>query len=136
MQVKVLTADSIGAVADANAKPDSDDVLKDLRRDGAIATAVSTAAGAGVPIAPEAANPTLFIASPVVGAERRKGDVSTMIKDALSNGQVVPEAHARTEAEAGLAQQLVSRHGTPCDDVQSRLLPTGLPRLRSIVGSP
>lgn len=129
-QIRVLTAGSMGAVAvaGADAKADSDDVLKDVLRDGAIGTAVGTAAGAGVSIALAAANLTLFIASPVlgalylvgwgaslgglvgavVGAERSKGDVSTLIKDALSNGQVVLVAHARTEAETRTAQQVVS----------------------------
>lgn len=136
-QIRVLTAGSLGAaaVASADAKADSDDVLKDLLRDGAIGTAVGTAAGAGVTIALAAANLTLFIASPVlgalyllgwgaslgglvgavVGAERSKGDVSTLIKDALSNGQVVLLAQARTEAETGLAQQVVSQHVDPTE---------------------
>lgn len=130
-QIRVLTAGSRGAVAaaGADAKSDSDDVLKDLLRDGAIGTAVGTAAGAGVSIALAAANLTLFIASPVlgalylvgwgaslgglvgavVGAERSKGDVSTLIKDALSSGQVVLVAHARTEADTSLAQEVVSQ---------------------------
>ena len=134
-QIRVLTASAMGAVAvaGADAKADSDDVLKDLLRDGAISTAVGTAAAAGVSIALAAANLTLFIASPVlgalyllgwgaslgglvgavVGAERSKGDVSTLIKDALSNGQVVLVAHARTEAEAGIAQQVVSQPIAP-----------------------
>lgn len=127
-QVRVLSAGPAGAAEDS--KSDSDDVLKDLLRDGAIGTAVGTAAGAGVSIALAAANLTLFIASPVlgalyligwgaslgglvgavVGAERDKGDVSTLIKDALAHGQVVLVVHARTEAETSLAQQVVSQH--------------------------
>ncbi len=126
-QIRVLAAGSTGAGADANA--DSDDVLKDLLRDGAIGTAVGTAAGAGVSIALAAANLTLFIASPVLGAlyligwgaslgglvgavvgsERSSGDVSTLIKEALATGQVVLVVHARTRAETTLAQQLVSQ---------------------------
>ncbi len=134
-QIRALTAGSMGAVAvaGADAKADSDDVRKDLLRDGAIRTAVGTAAGAGVSIALAAANLTLFIASPVLGslyllgwgaslgglvgavmgavvrAERSKGDVSTLIRDALSSGQVVLVAHARTEAETGIAQQVVTQ---------------------------
>ncbi|MFN7571777.1 MAG: hypothetical protein ACK5TK_10055 [Betaproteobacteria bacterium] len=130
-RIRVLTADSTGAGMDA--KSDSDDVLKDLLRDGAIGTAVGTAAGAGVSIALAAANLTLFIASPVlgalyligwgaslgglvgavVGAERSKGDVSTLIKDALASGQVLLVVHACTEAETTLAQQLVSQQIDP-----------------------
>jgi len=122
-QISVLTAGSMGAVAvaGADAKADSDDVLQDLLRDGAIGTAVGMAAGAGVSIALAAANLTLFIASPVlgalyllgwgaslgglvgavVGAERSKGDVSTLIKDALSNSQVVLVAHASADWAEG-----------------------------------
>ena len=138
-QITVLTTGHRGAVAaaGADAKADSDDVLKDLLRDGAIGTAVGTAAGAGVSIAMAAANLTLFIASPVlgalylvgwgaslgglvgavVGAERSKSDVSTLIKDALSSGQVVLVVHARSEAETSLAQQVVSR---PVDPMETR----------------
>lgn len=130
-QIRVLTAASTPTGADTTS--DSDDVLKDILRDGAIGTAVGTAAGAGVSIALAAANLTLFIANPVLGAlyllgwgaglgglvgtvvgsERSKGDVSTLIKDALSSGQVVLVAHARTEAETTLAQQVVGQHVDP-----------------------
>jgi len=130
-QVNVLTAES--TVTGADAKPDSDDVLKDLLRDGAIGTAVGTAAGAGVSIAMAAANLTLFIANPVLGAlyligwgaslgglvgavvgsERSKGDVSTLIKDALAHGQAVLVVHARSEAETARAQTVVSQHIDP-----------------------
>jgi hypothetical protein len=130
-QIRVLTRGSNDAGADA--KSDSDDVLKDLLRDGAIGTAVGTAAGAGVSIALAAANLTLFIASPalgalyllgwgaslgglvgsVVGAERSQGDVPALIKDALAQGQNVLVVHARTEAETAIAQQVVSRHIDP-----------------------
>jgi hypothetical protein len=65
-QISVLTAGPIGAGAES--KSDSDDVLKDLLRDGATGAAVGTAARAGVSIALAAANLTLFIASPVLGA--------------------------------------------------------------------
>jgi hypothetical protein len=130
-QVSVLAAGATGTGGEA--KTDSDDVLKDLLRDGAIGTVVGTAAGAGVSIALAAANLTLFIASPVLGAlylvgwgaslgglmgamvgsERSKGDVSALIKDALASGQVVLVAHARTEAETSLARQAVSRQVGP-----------------------
>lgn len=130
-QIRVLTAESTGAGSDA--KSDSDDVLKDLLRDGAIGTAVGTAAGTGVSIAMAAANLTLFIASPVLGAlyligwgaslgglvgavvgsERSKGDVSTLIKDALANGQSVLVVHARSGAETAQARQVVGQHIDP-----------------------
>jgi hypothetical protein len=130
-QVSVLTAES--TVAGVDTKSDSDDVLKDLLRDGAMGTAVGTAAGAGVSIAMAAANLTLFIASPVLGAlyligwgaslgglvgavvgsEKNKGDVSTLIKDALANGHAVLVVHARSGAETTRAQQVVGQHIDP-----------------------
>jgi len=125
----LLTVGATGAGVDAGS--DSDDVLKDLLRDGAIGTAVGTAAGAGVSIALAAANLTLFIANPVLGAlylvgwgaslgglvgavvgsERSQGDVSTLIKDALASGQVVLVVHARTEAETSAAREILGLHG-------------------------
>lgn len=130
-QIRVLTAAATGTGADS--RSDSDDVLKDLLRDGAIGTAVGTAAGAGVSIAMAAANLTMFIASTVLGApyligwgaslgglvgavvgsERSNGDVSTLIKDALANGQAVLVVHARSGAETAQAQQVVSQHIAP-----------------------
>jgi len=122
-QLRLLVPGSAAAGQDAAA--DSDDVLKDLLRDGAIGTAVGTAAAAGATIALAAANITLFIASPVlgplsllgwgaslgglvgavVGSERDKGDVSSLIRDALAGGQFVLVAHARTEVQTSKAQQ-------------------------------
>jgi len=144
-QVRVLTAGSTNAGVAATS--DSDDVLKDLLRDGAIGTAVGTAAGAGVSIALAAANFTLFIASPVLGAlylvgwgaslgglmgamvgsERSKGDVATLIKDAFASGQVVLVAHARTEAETSMAQQAVSQHAAPQAEQMSSATRTAAP---------
>jgi len=49
------------------AKADSDDVLKEMIREGAIGTAAGTLAGAAGTIALAAANISLFIASPVLG---------------------------------------------------------------------
>jgi hypothetical protein len=49
----------------------------------------------------------------VVGSERSKGDVSTLIKDALANGQAVLVVHARSGAETTQAQQVVSQHIDP-----------------------
>lgn len=121
-QLRILTPGAAGAGPDAES--DSDDVLKDLLRDGAIGTAVGTLAGAGVTVALAAANITLFVASPVlgalyllgwgaslgglvgtvVGAERDKGDVSGLIKDALAGGQFVLVVHALTEEQTSVAQ--------------------------------
>jgi predicted methyltransferase MtxX (methanogen marker protein 4) len=106
---------------------ESDKVLNDLLRDGAIGTVVGSAAGAGVTLALAAANLTLFIASPilsalyllgwgaslgglvgaVVGAEGGKGDLPTLIKDALEAGHVVMVVHASTDDEADRARHIV-----------------------------
>ncbi len=122
-----------------DAAADSDDVLKDLLRDGAIGTAVGTAVGAAGTIALAAAQVTLFIASPVLGAlyllgwgaslgglvgamvgsERSKGDVSTLIKDALAGDQFVLVVQAADEAQTSLARQVVG------DSMAEALLPAG-----------
>lgn len=132
-QLRVLTGGATGTGPGADATADSDDVRRDLLRDGAIGTAVGTAAGAGVSIALAAANLTLFIASPVlgalylvgwgaslgglvgamVGAERSRGDVSSLIRDALDKGRFVLVVHAHTEAETSLAQQVVAQQADP-----------------------
>ncbi len=125
--IRILEPGNLPAGTDGAA--DSDDVLQDLLRDGAIGAAVGTAAGAGVSIALAAANLTLFIANPVlgvlsllgwgaslgglvgavVGAERRKGDVSSLIKDALAAGQFVLVVHAATEAHTLAAQRILGQ---------------------------
>jgi hypothetical protein len=106
---------------------ESDKVLNDLLRDGAIGTVVGSAAGAGVTIALAAVNLTLFIASPilsalyllgwgaslgglvgaVVGAESGKGDLPRLIKDALKAGHVVMVVHVNTDDEADRARHIV-----------------------------
>lgn len=110
-----------------DALADSDDVLKDLLRDGAIGTAVGTATGAVGSIAMAAANITLFVANPllgalyllgwgasigglvgaVVGSERSKGDVSNLIRDALAVGQFILIVHTTSEDETALVRRIV-----------------------------
>lgn len=117
------------ATTGSDAASDSDDVLKDLLRDGAIGTAVGTVAGAAATIALAAANITLFVASPVlgvlsmlgwgaglgglvgatVGSERSKGDVPSLIKDALAGGQVALVVHATTEEQTTQVQRIVGQ---------------------------
>ncbi|MEO6351567.1 MAG: hypothetical protein ABIO19_00525 [Burkholderiaceae bacterium] len=106
---------------------DSDDVLKEMLRDGAIGTAVGTLAGAVGTAALAAANISLFIANPVLGtlamlgwgastgaivgaiagAENSKGDVSDLVRNALENGHVVLIAHTATEEETNYARQII-----------------------------
>ena len=78
-------------------------------------------------IAMAAANISLFMASPVVGAlamlgwgaglggivgvatgaKRSKGDVADLVKDALASSHVVLVAHTATEEETSYAQQII-----------------------------
>ncbi|NMM36561.1 MAG: hypothetical protein HHJ09_03475 [Glaciimonas sp.] len=123
--VKILEPGSSSGGDDA--KADSDDVLKEMLREGAIGTAVGTLAGAAGTIAMAAANVSLFVASPVVGAlsmlgwgaalggtvgatvgaKRSKGEVADLVKDALANSHVVLVAHTATEEETSYAQQII-----------------------------
>jgi len=126
-QMRLIAPDSPGAGEDA--EPDSDEVLNELLRDGAIGTAVGSAAGAGATIALAAANITLFITNPVfgalyllgwgaslgglvgavVGAERHKGDVASLIRDAMACSQFVLVVHAMTETETSQAQRIFGK---------------------------
>ena len=126
-QLRLIAPESVGAGVEA--APDSDEVLSDLLRDGAIGTAVGSAVGAGATIALAAANITLFITNPVfgalyllgwgaslgglvgavVGAERHQGDVSSLIKDALACSQFVLVVHAKTEPETSQAQRIFGK---------------------------
>ena len=112
---------------DGETKADSDDVLKEMLREGAIGTAIGTLAGAAGTIALAAANISLFIASPVLGAlsmlgwgaslggivgaatgaQSSKGDVSDLVKDALASGHVVLVAHAATEEQTTYAREII-----------------------------
>lgn len=124
-QLKTLRPGLAGAGSEG--KADSDDVLKELARDGAIGTAVGTLAGAAGTVAIAAANLSLFIASPVlatlvmlgwgaslgglvgavVGAQTRTGDVSDLVKDALASGHVVLVAHTQSEAQTARAREII-----------------------------
>ena len=116
------------------AAPDSDDVLQELLRGGAIGTAVGTLTGAAGSIALAAANISLFVASPVLGAlyligwgaslgglvgamagtQADKGDIADLIKDALAGGYVVLVAHTDTEEQTTLVQRIIGESmGTP-----------------------
>lgn len=122
-KVKILESRRDGA----ETKADSDDVLKEVLRQGAIGTAVGTLAGAAGTIALAAASISLFIASPVLaalsmlgwgaslggivgaaaGAQSSKGDVSDLVKDALAGGHVVLVAHTATEEQTTYAREII-----------------------------
>lgn len=121
-QLRLLAPESDASAEDD--PHDGEEVLQELLLDGAIGTAVGSAAAAGATIALAAANITLFITNPVfgalyllgwgaslggllgavVGAERHKGDVASLIKDARACSQFVLIVHAETEAETSQAQ--------------------------------
>ena len=106
---------------------DSDDVMKEILREGAIGTAVGTAAGAVGTAALAVAGVSLFVASPViaplamigwgaglgglVGAATatlgRKGDVADLVRDALQSGHVVLLAHANDETQTALLRKII-----------------------------
>jgi hypothetical protein len=109
----------------------SNEVLKDMVVDGAIGATVGTGIGALAEVALIAANVSLFIASPLVaplallgwgaslgamagatigskvGADDKGGRFSDMIRDAISNGQIVLVAETTTEDETALAQKTI-----------------------------
>lgn len=107
--------------------PDSDDVLREMLRDGAIGTAVGTVVGAVGTVALSIANISLFIASPVVGAlsmlgwgaslgavvgavagaQNHKGAVADLVNDALENDHVVLVAHTDNEQQTRIVKQIV-----------------------------
>lgn len=111
----------------AQATADSDDVLKEMFRQGAIGTALGTFAAAAGTAALAAANITLFIASPVLGtltmlgwgaslgglvgavagADTSKGDVCDLVKAALASNHVVLVAHTTTEAQTTRARKII-----------------------------
>lgn len=125
-RLNILEPGTSGSTPDRQA--DSDDVLHELLRDGAIGVAVGTAAGAAGAIGLAAAGLTLFVASPVLGAlyllgwgaslggfagtlvggQGKKGEVSDLVNDALSSGHVVLVAHATSEEQTTTAQRVIA----------------------------
>jgi hypothetical protein len=125
-RVRTLRPGQGGAGPEGEAN--SDDVLKELVRDGAIGTAAGTVAGAAGSLALAAANISLFLASPVlgtlvmlgwgaslggllgaaVGAQTRTGDTADLVKDALASGHVVLVVHTDSEAQTVRARQVIA----------------------------
>lgn len=129
-QVKLLSPGGVPEPGTRHA--DSDDVLNEVLRVGAIGTVVGTLAGAAGTLALTVAGASLFVASPilgtlvmlgwgastggivgaVVGTENQKGDVSDLVKDALRNGSFVLVAYTLSEAQTTLAQNLLGESMT------------------------
>jgi len=109
----------------------SNEALKDIIVDGAIGAGVGTGIGALVEVALVAANVTLFVASPLIAplallgwgaslgalagttigfkvpADEKAGKFSDMVRDAISNNQIVLVAETTTQAETKLAQEII-----------------------------
>ena len=106
---------------------DSNEVLTDVMVDGAIGTAVGTGLGVLAELALVAANVSLFVASPLiaplamlgwgaglggfigaaVGAEKKEGGFSALIRDAIASGQVVLVAETLTAQETATAKKVI-----------------------------
>jgi hypothetical protein len=124
-QLQLLETDHV-----LRAKPrhaGSDEVLNDVLVDGAIGTAVGTGLGALAELALVAANVSLFVASPLiaplamlgwgaglggfigaaVGAEKKEGGFSALIRDAIASGQVVLVAETLTAQQTETAKDVI-----------------------------
>jgi len=123
--------DSTSTLPASSQQAKSNVVLKDMVVDGAIGTAVGTGIGALAEIALIAANVTLFVASPLiaplallgwgatlgatigatvgakVSSENKEGWLSDLIKDAITNGQVVLVVKTLTKHETEIAQEVI-----------------------------
>lgn len=123
----------------------SNEVLKDMLVDGAIGATVGTGIGALAEVALIAANVSLFIASPLVaplallgwgaslgamagatigskvGADDKGGRFSDMIRDAISNGQIVLVAETTTQDETALAQKIIKAAVSDHKDINTTL---------------
>ena len=115
----------------------SNEVLKDVLVDGAIGTAVGTGVAAIAELTLVATSVSLFVASPliaplvmlgwgaslggligaVVGAEKKEGSFSTLIRDAISSGQFVLVVETRTAEETTTAREVIKGAVGDCNDV-------------------
>ena len=151
-QLKILQASPSGAVrADG---VDSDEVLNDILRRGAIGTAVGTAAGAAGTVAIALANVSLFVASPVLGtlamlgwgaglgglvgavagADQSKGDMAQLIRQALDHGHVVLVADALSSLQTEKVHQIVGTSVAGTDSTASPARPTTTPTTTTVPG--
>jgi hypothetical protein len=123
--------DNDPSFSDSSQQTKSNKVLKDMVVDGAIGTAVGTGIGAFAEVALVAANVSLFVASPLIAplallgwgatlgatvgatigaansSKKEKSWLSDLIKDAISNGQVVLVATTLTRHETEIAEKVI-----------------------------
>jgi len=128
-RIQIFESDSTLPAATQQAK--SNKVLKDMVVDGAIGTAVGVGIGALAEVALVAANVSLFVASPLlaplallgwgaslgatagatvgakVSSEKKEGWFSDLIRDAISNGQVVLVVETLTKQETEIAKEVI-----------------------------
>jgi len=98
---------------------------------------VGTGVGALAQVALVAANVSLFVASPLiaplamlgwgaglgglvgaaVGAEKKEGPFSALVRDAISIGQVVLVAETLTEQETAIAREVIQASVGDCNDI-------------------
>jgi len=128
-RLQIFDSNSILPASSQQAK--SNEVLKDMVLSGAIGTAVGTGIGALAEVALVAANVTLFVASPLiaplallgwggslgatigatvgakVSSENKDGWLSDLIKDAISNSQVVLVVETISKQETEIAQAVI-----------------------------
>lgn len=117
----------------------SDDVLKDVLVDGSIGTVVGTGVGALGTLAIVASGITLFVASPVVaplamlgwfagiggivgaavGAGRKEGRFSELVKDAVKAGNTVLLVRTHNLADQTLARNIVEASFCGRDEVST-----------------
>ena len=140
-RIQIFESDSTLPVATQQAK--SNEVLKDMVVDGAIGTAVGVGIGALAEVVLVAANVSLFVASPLlaplallgwgaslgatagatvgarVSSEKKEGWFSDLIRDAISNGQVVLVVETLTKQEAEIAKEVIKISVNDYEDVST-----------------
>lgn len=122
--------DSSSTLPASSQQAKSNAVLKDMAVDGVIGTVVGTGIGALAQVAIVAANVTLFVASPLiaplamlgwgaslgatvgatvgaVSSEKKDGWLSDLIKDAITNGQVVLVVTTLSKQETEIAEEVI-----------------------------
>ncbi len=122
--------DSSSTLPASSQQAKSNAVLKDMAVDGVIGTVVGTGIGALAQVAIVAANVTLFVASPLiaplamlgwgaslgatvgatvgaVSSEKKDGWLSDLIKDAITNGQVVLVVKTLSKQETEIAEEVI-----------------------------
>ncbi len=128
-RLKLFKGDAGEPVAPGDRSPQagSDSALKDMLVDGAVGGAAGAGLGALAELALVASSVTLFVASPLlaplallgwgatvgatvgamVGADKKEAPLSALIRDAVSQGQVVLVADTQTAEEAKIASDVI-----------------------------